>query len=96
MNNKDILIALLLVHKDELVTTIKRRQETSTSNKDLHQDVLGAIETGEVQPLYPTLFDHWYMRKPLEGVIYCMNIAIEDKCRIIETYDKVLEEKRND
>ena len=87
--NKRRLTLLLLGVTGDLEYTVQSRQSTSTGNKDGHQKVLNALMDKDIEALEEALYDPWYFHKPLNGVIYCMNIPAEDKQTIIDAYNDI-------
>jgi hypothetical protein len=89
---KHKLIALLLLHQEDFIHTVMKRQFTSIGNKELHQEVLDALDQKNYSALYEALFYDFYFYKPLGGVIYSMNIEHAKKKEILSIYDIVKSE----
>lgn len=56
---------------------VKMRQLTSVSNKELHQEMLDAIDNKDWDKVTECMQNPWYT-KPLEGVIICMDFVEDD------------------
>ena len=82
------LIELIKQHKEDFADSVVRRMNTSTANKSRHVNVLGALYMDDWDLLEELLQDSWY-RKPLDGVIICMNCDFEVKSLFITAYKKL-------
>ena len=92
--NRNELLDLLLINKEAFELAVLKRQDTSTGNKELHQRVLAAYDIGWIPDLCDAVFDDFYFVKPLEGVIWCMEIDDDFKMLIMDTYNKIKREMK--
>lgn len=76
----------LILSTPSFLTTSYERRETSVFNKLLHDVMITAIESGDHQHVEEALMNEEYM-KPLEGVIYCMDVDFETTTRFLEVFD---------
>ena len=90
---KHRLLDLLLFDEEAFEDSVLKRQNTSTSNKMLHEKVLEACDCDCRSDLYNAVFDDSYFFKPLEGFILCMGIDTDFKISIIDTYNDIKESK---
>lgn len=79
------LLELIKLHKDDFFQSVSNRMYSSVYNKDKHSMVLSALVVDDYKLLEELLSDIQY-RKPLEGVIYCMECEFEIECKFIHAY----------
>ena len=84
----DKLIELIKLNKDYFFNSVTYRMLTSTANKGRHAMILSCLSTCNYKLLEELLEDVWY-KKPLEGVIYCMECDFDTKTLFIEAFREI-------
>lgn len=76
------LLVLIKKNKDAFLQSSYNRRVTSSVNKNLHSTMIENIENEYWEKVLSMLSDEWYSN-PLDGVIVCSSIPIEDKSDMI-------------
>ena len=91
-NNGEKLAEMIVKYEDVMYNSVLGRQNTSYSNKELHQEMLNAIHSLDAQKVLACIYNPYYT-KPLEGVIICSDLEFEDKQEMIDLFNNFIEEK---
>ena len=83
------LLEAIQKHEASFIHTLQHRQFTSTSNVELHQKMIEAIDLKDWNTVAECLLDPWY-RKPLEGVVFCLKLDYDfsEKNKIVELFNE--------
>ncbi len=88
MNN---LLDAIKKHRSLFISTISVRQSTSSGNKDLHQWMKTYIQYRDWEGVAEVLRNPYY-RKPLGGVVFCLNkykdLTFEEFDQIVTFYEE--------
>ena len=73
-------------HKVAFRACVECRMRTSVFNKDLHELMLEYINNDDWTTVYELVASNVY-RKPLEGVVYCIELDFDDKEVIVNLFE---------
>lgn len=91
--NGEKLAEMIVLHKDIMYNSTLSRQATSLGNKGLHQAMLDAIHSLDSQKVLACIYNPFYT-KPLEGVIICSDLELEDKQEMLDLFNNIIEESK--
>ena len=80
------LLSSIITYKSAFVRSSHYRMSTSVSNKQLHADMINALNRDDYDSVKEILNNDFY-RKPLIGVIYCMDVDYLTKEEFLNELD---------
>lgn len=82
------MIDLIFKHKEEFVDSCMNRRQSSVHNKFLHTLMINAIADNDAEAVAEMLARPSY-RKPLYGVVYCMDCDFETKNLFVDMMESL-------